>query len=144
MATTASKLGPLDLLMGAALHANPLVGMIGGIVSNVIGQQSAPSADAAKPTPPAPAAVAQAVMDVVADKLDAAGATIVPTKPAWLSKINWVQLAGPIASLAAAYGLDLSAGQISGLVIAVQTVQSIVTWILRTWFTTALTPGAAR
>jgi hypothetical protein len=137
------KLNPIDLLMGAAMHANPLVGMIGGIVSNVVGQAVMP-ADPAKPSAtPAPAAVAQAVMDTVAQKIESAGVTLAPTKSAWLSKINWVQLAGPTASLLAAWGLDLSPGQITGLVIAVQTVQSIVTWIMRTWFTRAVTKASA-
>lgn len=51
------------------------------------------------------------------------------------SKINWTSLAGPAASLLAAYGLNLSAEQIISAVIGVQAVQSVFTIIFRTWFT---------
>lgn len=145
-----AKFNPMDLIMGAMMHANPVVGMIGSIVSSVVGQAATSTLSGSKVgnandgvSLPAVADVAKQVMDQVNDKLQAAGATIAPVKSGWLSKINWVQLAGPASSLAAAYGLDLPAGKIVGLVIAVQTVQSVVTWIMRTWFTRSVTKASA-
>ena len=69
------------------------------------------------------------VMDAVAVQAEASGLTVVPVKSGWVSKINWVQFAGPMCSLLAAFGLALKPDELVGLVVALQTVQSIATWI---------------
>lgn len=68
---------------------------------------------------------------------------LVPVKSAWLSKINWTQLAGPIATGLAYIGLPgITQEQLLGVFAAIQTVQSIVTFVLKTWFSPTVTPAS--
>jgi uncharacterized protein (TIGR02594 family) len=70
---------------------------------------------------------------------------VVPVKPSTESKINWTQLAGPIASIIAVVTggqMNLTSEQILSLVLAIQGGQSLVTWIFRTWFTKSVTPAS--
>lgn len=70
----------------------------------------------------------------------------VPVKPAWHSKINWISLAGPFASLVsgliAAWGFDLSPEQILAIIAGIQSGQSVVTILLRTFWTRSVTPAS--
>lgn len=66
----------------------------------------------------------------------------VRTKTAWLSKINWVQVAGAVGTLLTtnAFGFD-HATQVK--VLAVTTLaQSAITVVLKTWFTNTVTPAS--
>lgn len=68
--------------------------------------------------------------------------TTVPVKSAALSKINWTQAAAFAAMVFAAFGVDLDADTQAAVVSAIVGAQALVTWVLRTWFTTAVTPGS--
>ncbi len=68
--------------------------------------------------------------------------TTVPVKSAATSKINWTQLIGFGASLAAGFGLDLDPVTITKVVVGVQAVQSLATIIMRTWFTKSVISGS--
>ena len=67
----------------------------------------------------------------------------VEVKSTWYSKINWTAMVGPAVSIAAFFGLNLSADDLAKVVIGVQAVQSIVTMIWKTFFTTTVTPSSA-
>jgi len=70
----------------------------------------------------------------------------VETKSAWTSKINWTQAIGLLASsLVFITGgkINLSFEEQAMLVTAIQAVQSVVTWVLKTWFTPTITPASA-
>lgn len=93
---------------------------------------------AGAPEVPIPAQTNAAVVDALAAGIEAKTITIVPVKSGWFSKINWTAALGPVASGIAAFlagfGLDLTSEQIIGVVIGVQTLQSILTWVFRTFF----------
>jgi hypothetical protein len=65
-------------------------------------------------------------------------------KSAWLSKINWTQMVGFIAVMLAAFGVDLDPDTQVAIVAAIAAVTQIVTWIIKTWFTTSITPASVR
>lgn len=52
-----------------------------------------------------------------------------------LSKINWTQVVSLIASVLAVWGMDLAPETQVAIVAAIQAAQSLLTIILRTWFT---------
>jgi len=67
----------------------------------------------------------------------------VDVKSAWLSKINWVQVIGVAATMGTAFGVDLPKEELLQIVVGIQAVIGVVTWVMRTWFTTKLTPSSA-
>jgi uncharacterized membrane protein len=67
----------------------------------------------------------------------------VDTKSAWLSKINWTQLVSVAASLLVVFGLSIPAEQQAEIVALIQAIQGLATWIMRTWFTSTITPPVA-
>jgi len=69
----------------------------------------------------------------------------IATKSAWLSKINWTQAVGVVASVlvfASGGHYAIPDEQQAQLVLAIQAGQAFLTWVFRTWFTTSLTPGS--
>lgn len=69
----------------------------------------------------------------------------VDVKSAWSSKINWTQVVALGASVAVVAGCtkcDMPAETQVALVLAIQGVQSVMTWVMRTWFTRSITPGS--
>lgn len=64
------------------------------------------------------------------------------TKSSWLSKINWTQIVGLIATVIGLFGFDLPMEQQVELVAAIQAIQAAVTIIMRTWFTKKLTKAS--
>lgn len=72
-----------------------------------------------------------------------ADAVTVDVKSAWLSKINWAQAIGVIASVAAVFGFDLSPALQVQVVAAIQGIVAVVTWALKTFGTTTITPSSA-
>lgn len=66
----------------------------------------------------------------------------VQTKSAWLSKINWTQVVSFAASVLAVKGIDLDANTQVAVVLTIQGVQSVATWVLKTWFTPTVTPAS--
>ena len=67
---------------------------------------------------------------------------VVPVKPALESKINWTQVAGIAASVAAIFGLDVDPTTLVAVVVGIQGVVSLVTVIMRTWFNKSVTPAS--
>jgi uncharacterized membrane protein len=67
----------------------------------------------------------------------------VETKSAWLSKINWVQVVGIMATIGTTFGIDLPKEDLLNIVVGIQAAVGVVTWVMRTWFTTKLTPSSA-
>lgn len=86
-----------------------------------------------------PAAAAKVVETIQQD----ATVAVVPVKPAVASKINWLQIAGIGASVAAYFGLDLSAADLAAVIGGIQAVVAVVTVVMRTWFTKSVTTESA-
>ena len=67
----------------------------------------------------------------------------VAIKSAWWSKVNWTQIIAMAASLAVVFGLNISPEDQAKIVATVQGVSALATIVLRTWFTTTITPASA-
>lgn len=69
---------------------------------------------------------------------------VAPVASAWTSKINWTQLAGPAATALAYFGLSgIDANTLLAIFAGVQGLQSVVTIVMRTFFTKTITPSSA-
>lgn len=71
--------------------------------------------------------------------------TVVDVQSSWFSKINWAQAVGILATILAvvtANKINIPAEQQVILVGVIQGVQALVTWVMRTWFTTTVTPAS--
>lgn len=67
------------------------------------------------------------------------------TKSAWLSKINWTQAVGltcQILVFATGGKIDIPVEQQVAIVVLIGAIQSIATWVLKTWFTPTVTPAS--
>ena len=131
------KFNPLDAAIGVA-GMNPVGGVVGAIVGQVLKRHDVPMDNADVP------ATVQKVASAMAEQAVTGGIAVVPVKSGWFSKINWVQFAGPVCSVLAAFGLSLKPDELVGLIVAVQTVQSIATWVIRQWFTKSVTASAMK
>ena len=67
----------------------------------------------------------------------------VAVKSAWWSKINWVQAVAMLATVATVFGFDFPPELQAKIVATITGVSGIATVILRTWFTTSVTPAVA-
>lgn len=67
----------------------------------------------------------------------------VAVKSAWWSKINWTQAIGMLASVGVLFGMHLSPDEQAKIVVTIQAISGVATVILRTWFTTSVTPAVA-
>lgn len=69
----------------------------------------------------------------------------VPVKSAWASKVNWTQVAAAAATCATAViaAANLPAEQAASLTAAVAGIGQIATIIIKTFFTTTVTPASA-
>lgn len=67
----------------------------------------------------------------------------IDVKSAWTSKINWTQAIAVLASIATVFGLDVDPETQVAIVAGITGVQAVITWVLRTWFTTAVTEASA-
>ncbi len=65
-------------------------------------------------------------------------------KSAWLSKINWAQAVAFLAMLLTMFGVDLDAETQNQILAAILAVSNVATWIMRTWFTTTITPASEK
>ena len=68
--------------------------------------------------------------------------TTVSVKPATMSKINWTQAVSFLAMVLAMFGIDMDEDTRNALLALIVSGQAVVTWVLRTWFTTAVTPSS--
>lgn len=64
-------------------------------------------------------------------------------KSAFASKINWTQAIAAIAMILTMFGFNLPADVQAQIVAIIVGVQAVVTWVMRTWFTTSITPQSA-
>lgn len=69
---------------------------------------------------------------------------VVGVKSAWASKINWTQAVALLAMVLAVFGIDMPPDTKVAIVALIQAVQSIASWIIKTWFTTTVTPSSAK
>lgn len=67
----------------------------------------------------------------------------VDVKSAWLSKINWTQAIGVLASVLTVFGFNLPPETQIAIVGAIQGVVALVTWALKTFAKPSVTPSAA-
>lgn len=67
----------------------------------------------------------------------------VETKSAWLSKINWTQLISVLASLLVVFGVNIPPELQAHLAAAITALTALVTIVMKTWFTTTVTPSSA-
>lgn len=67
----------------------------------------------------------------------------VAIKSAWWSKINWTQAVAMLATVGVLFGLDIPADQQAKVVATIQAVSGLATVVLRTWFTSSVTPAVA-
>lgn len=67
----------------------------------------------------------------------------VAVKSAWWSKINWVQAVAMIATVATVFGFDFPPELQAKIVATISGISGVATVILRTWFTTSVTPASA-
>jgi len=67
----------------------------------------------------------------------------VAIRSAWWSKVNWTQVVAMVATIGVLFGLNLPADEQAKIVATIQGVSGLATIILRTWFTTSVTPAAA-
>jgi hypothetical protein len=77
------------------------------------------------------------------EKMKMATMVSVPVKPAVESKINWVALMGPIASMLAWWGLNVTPEVLLAIVMGVQAGQSLFTMVLRTYYSRSVTTSSA-
>lgn len=67
----------------------------------------------------------------------------VAVRSAWWSKINWVQAVTMLATIATVFGFDFPPELQAKIVATITGVSGVATVILRTWFTTSVTPASA-
>ena len=70
----------------------------------------------------------------------------VDVQSAWASKINWTQAIGIVASILTVVTgskYSISAETQLSMVAGIQSVQAVVTWVIKTWFTKTITPASA-
>ena len=68
----------------------------------------------------------------------------VAVKSGWLSKINWTQAVAFGAMLLTMFGIDLPAQTQADILAAVLAGSSVLTWVLKTFFTNTVTPASAK
>jgi len=67
---------------------------------------------------------------------------VVPVKSAWLSKINWTQGIAALAMLLTFFGIELDANTQSQMLAGIIGVQAVLTWAMKTFFTSTVTPSS--
>ncbi len=132
------KFNPIDMLGGIIGGMNPAGAIIGTIVGQVLKRPDVPIDVAHVPE------TMRKVADAVAEQVVAGGIAVVPVKSGLFSKINWVQLAAPAATILAAFGLPLTADQIIALFVVGQLGQSVLTFVIRQWFTKSVTASSMK
>lgn len=66
----------------------------------------------------------------------------VPVTSAWASKINWTQGVTGAAVILAYFGINLDPATQAAILAVIAGANVVGTWVLRTWFTTSVTPAA--
>lgn len=65
-------------------------------------------------------------------------------KSAWLSKLNWTLAAGALFNIFAFFGLNVPTDVKDAIVVVGNGVVLILAWVIKTWFTTAITAASAK
>ncbi len=65
-------------------------------------------------------------------------------KSAWLSKLNWTLVAGALFNLFAFFGLNVPNDVKDAIVMVGNGAVLIVAWVIKTWFTTAISSASAK
>lgn len=68
----------------------------------------------------------------------------VEVKSAWTSKINWTQVVAVLAMILTVFGFSLPPELQAQIVAGIVAVQALVTWVLKTFFTTSVTTASAK
>ena len=68
---------------------------------------------------------------------------VVETKSAWLSKTVWTQIISFAAMVLTLIGIDMPMETQVHIMAAIVAGTNVVTWIMRTWFTSTVTPSVA-
>lgn len=68
---------------------------------------------------------------------------VVDVKSDWASKINWAQVVSAAAVIATVFGLDISPEMQAHIVAGIAVAANVVTFIMRTFFTTKITSSSA-
>ena len=66
----------------------------------------------------------------------------VEVKSSWASKINWTQAISLLAGVLTYFGVDMDEGTKQALLATIVGATAVVTWVLRTWFTSKVTPSS--
>jgi peptidoglycan hydrolase-like protein with peptidoglycan-binding domain len=65
-------------------------------------------------------------------------------KSAWLSKLNWTLAAGALFNLFAFFGLQIPSDVKDAVVMIGNGLVIVVAFVIKTWFTTSITPASAK
>lgn len=74
---------------------------------------------------------------------DASPTVVTEEKSAWLSKINWAAIISVGFTLLAAFGVNIPDELKIQIMAMVSAIGGIATVVMRTWFTTKVTPSSA-
>jgi hypothetical protein len=69
--------------------------------------------------------------------------SVVDIKSTWASKINWTQTVGLAASFLVLFGVNLPPETQVHIVVVIQAIIAVATWILKTFFSNTITPSSA-
>jgi uncharacterized membrane protein len=67
----------------------------------------------------------------------------VDVKSAWMSKINWVQVLSVLASILVVFGVNIPPELQAEIATVITALNGIATIVMKTWFTTTVTPSSA-
>lgn len=123
-----------DILGRIAQQAVSAVSMVAARQTNDMSPEAVREAH-----PALTAAVTDAIVGEIANK----NLAVVPTKSAWLSKINWTQALAVLAMALAYFGIDLDVKTQAAILAAIIPIQAVITWVLKTFFSNTVTPSAA-
>lgn len=66
----------------------------------------------------------------------------VEVKSAWASKVNWTQAIAAGAMILAYFGINLDANTQAAVLALIVALQSITTFVIKTWFSPTVTPSS--
>lgn len=75
---------------------------------------------------------------------ETAPTVIVEEKSSWFSKVNWAQVLTVVFTMLAAFGFNVPEDLRVNIMAAVTALGGLVTIIMRTYFTTTITPASAK
>lgn len=70
--------------------------------------------------------------------------TTVDVKSGWFSKINWTQGLAASGMLLTMFGIDLDAKTQADILAGIVGAQAAITWMMRTFFTSSVTPSSIK